>query len=57
MSKDEKNLTNLEYSDELKDKFSNQASHIQADDITTMLTSSLRIRNQLQNKSKPTFAY
>ena len=38
MSKDERTLQILEYSDELKDKFSNQASHIQADDITTMLT-------------------
>ncbi len=38
MSKDERTLQILEYSSELKDKFSNQASHIQADDITTMLT-------------------
>ena len=38
MSKDERTLQILEYSNELKDKFSNQASHIQADDITTMLT-------------------
>ena len=38
MSKDVRTLQILEYSSELKEKFSNQASHIQADDITTMLT-------------------
>ena len=38
MSKDERTLQILEYSSELKDKFSNQASQIESDDITTMLT-------------------
>ena len=38
MSKDERTLQILEYSSELKDKFSNQASRIESDDITTMLT-------------------
>ena len=38
MSKDERTLQILEYSSEIKDKFSNQASRIESDDITTMLT-------------------
>ena len=38
MSKDERTLQILEYSSELKGKFSEQASRIDPDDITTMLT-------------------
>ena len=38
MSKDERTLQILEYSSELKGKFSDQATQIDSDDITTMLT-------------------
>ena len=38
MSKDERTLQILEYSSELKGKFSEQATRIDPDDITTMLT-------------------
>ena len=38
MSKDERTLQILEYSSELKGKFSDQATQIDPDDITTMLT-------------------
>jgi len=38
MSKDERTLQILEYSSELKEKFSEQATQIDPDDITTMLT-------------------
>ena len=38
MSKDERTLQILEYSSELKGKFSEQATQIDPDDITTMLT-------------------
>ena len=38
MSKDERTLQILEYSSELKEKFSEQATRIDPDDITTMLT-------------------
>ena len=38
MSKDERTLQILEYSSELKGKFSDQATQIDQDDITTMLT-------------------
>ena len=38
MSKDERTLQILEYSNELKEKFSEQATQIDPDDITTMLT-------------------
>ena len=38
MSKDERTLQILEYSSELKAKFSDQATQIDPDDITTMLT-------------------
>ena len=38
MSKDERTLQILEYSSELKEKFSEQATRIDSDDITTMLT-------------------
>ena len=38
MSKDERTLQILEYSSELKGKFSEQATRIDSDDITTMLT-------------------